>query len=394
MSAGHRTSPGTVVVGGGIGGLATALALARSGLRVSVLERAPQFAEVGAGLQLAPNATRILREWGVLDRVLDAGVLPRRLVMRDAVTGTELTHLDLGAPFQARYGGPYVVVHRSDLLAVLVDACRDAGVDLVPGTHVDHVENDGRSATVHAGSQRIPAELVVAADGLRSTLRRLVSDDELVGQGYVAYRGAVPVAEVDDEPAPAAAQEVVVHVGPGRHLVQYALRRGEVLNTVAVFRSPGYRRREPDWGGPDELEAAFAGSCGPVRRGLAWLWRDRRWPMYDRLPIPTWVSGRLALTGDAAHPMLQYLAQGACQAIEDAHCLAAELGASRGAPDWDRALQRYQRVRTARTAEVQARARAWGEIWHLDGVARSLRNEFLLRRDPGDLRDVDWLYRP
>lgn len=383
-----------VVVGGGIGGLSNALALTHAGHRVRVLERAPEFTEVGAGLQMAPNATRILREWGLLDRVIEEGVTPKRLMMRDALTGDELTHLDLGETFLARYGAPYVVIHRSDLLQILFDACQEAGVELVANTQVDDVETDGTQAVVHVGDQRLTADLVVAADGLRSTLRRKLSDDEPIGQGYVAYRGAFPVSELNVELEAQAFEEVVVYVGPGRHLVQYALRRGEVFNTVAVFRSPGYERGEEDWGNPEELEAAFADSCEPVRRGLASLWRMRRWPMYDRLPIPTWVAGRLALTGDAAHPMLQYLAQGACQAIEDAHCLATQAAksATDGGPDWDRALQGYQQLRTVRTAEVQRRARIWGQIWHVDGLARTLRNELFIRRDPDDFRDIDWLY--
>lgn len=283
-------------MGGGIGGLANAFALATAGHRVRVLERAPDFTEVGAGLQMAPNATRVLREWGLLERVIEAGVLPRRLVFRDALTGLELTHLDLGADFVRRYGAPYVVIHRSDLLAILVEACRDAGVDLTADTTVDDIEPTATGVIVHTPQQSLSADLAVAADGLHSTMRRRFSDDEPVCSGYVAYRGAIPVSELTTTPEYRAFEEVVVYIGPGRHLVQYPLRRGEVFNTVAVFHSPGYTRGEPDWGGPDELDEAFAGSCDAVLRGLTSLWRDRRWPMYDRLPIPAWTTGRLALT--------------------------------------------------------------------------------------------------
>src|SRR6202007_239342 len=152
-----------------------------------------------------------------------------------------------------------------------------------------------------------------------------------------------------------------------------------------------YRRGEQEWGGPEELDAVFAGACADVRTGLESLWRDRRWPMYDGLPIPKWADGRLVLTGDAAHPMLQYLAQGACQAIEDAHCLAGELrDAAR--PDWTDAIKRFEAERTVRTARVQDTARTWGDIWHVDGVARLLPNELFRRRDPRDYRYTDWLY--
>jgi len=177
--------------------------------------------------------------------------------------------------------------------------------------------------------------------------------------------------------------------------VQYPLRRGEVLNTVAVFASPAYRRGEAEWGGPDELDEAFAPACAAVRHALGSLWRDRRWPMFDREPIESWVHGRLVLTGDAAHPMLQYLAQGACQAMEDAHCLATQVGKNQvaGGVDWSGALLGYQHERAPRTGRVQTTARVWGDLWHCDGLTRSLRNALLLDRRLDDYRHIDWLYQ-
>lgn len=383
-----------VIAGGGIGGLANAYALARAGQRVRVLERSPEFAEVGAGIQIAPNATRILREWGLLDDVIEAGVLPRRLVFKDAIDGSELTHLDLGDGFVQRYGAPYLVIHRSDLLTILVDACDRAGVELVPSCAVDDVQTSYDSVTVIAGTEKLHASAALAADGLHSTLRAKLSGDEPVCSGFVAYRGAFPTSEVADRLGEASLDDVVVYIGPGRHLVQYPLRRGEIFNTVAVFESPAYRRGENDWGGPDELDEVFADSCAEVRHGLAALWRDRHWPMYDRRPIASWVDGRMALTGDAAHPMLQYLAQGACQAIEDAHCLgvqAAEHSAD-GGPEWPSVLGAYAAERVERTARVQTTARTWGDIWHVDGLARQLRNALFRDRDLDDYQYVDWLY--
>jgi salicylate hydroxylase len=384
-----------MVVGGGIGGLANAYALASAGHRVRVLERAPAFAEVGAGLQLAPNATRILREWGLLDEVINRGARPRRLVFKDALDGAELTSVDLGDGFVERYGAPYVVIHRSDLLTILHDACLDAGAELLVDHSVDGVEMLPDGVRVRSGERECSAGAAVAADGLWSSLRPRLSTDKPVCSGYVAYRGTRPVSEttVIDEDV---LTDVVVHFGPGCHLVQYPLRGGELLNTVAVFASPSYTRGETDWGGPEELDAAFEGTCDAVRRGLAWLWRDRRWPMYDRQPVDTWVAERLALTGDAAHPMLQYLGQGACQAMEDAHCLAGEVAKQQAASvlDWPGALAAYEQARTARTARVQTTARAWGELWHCDGLARLLRNTLLTDRRLDDYRYLDWLYQP
>ncbi|GAA1403386.1 3-hydroxybenzoate 6-hydroxylase [Pseudonocardia kongjuensis] len=377
-----------VVVGGGIGGLGTALALTRSGRSVRVLEQAPAFGEVGAGLQMAPNATRLLRSWGLLDEVIGRGYLPRRLVMRDAVDGSELTHLDL-ADAQRRYGAPYVVIHRSDLHAVLLDACRAAGVDLVTDAAVTGVETGAGGATAVGTDRSDSGHLVVAADGLGSRLRGRLSDDEPVSSAYVAYRGAIPMSDLADT-SELALDDVVVFVGPGCHLVQYPLRRGEMFNQVAVFRSPRALAGEADWGTPDELDAAFAGTCDRVRGALGHLWRDRWWRMFDREPIGRWADGRMVLTGDAAHPMLQYLAQGACQALEDADELAGQLDKTGG--DWDRAVAGYAEVRTARTARVQRTARRWGELWHCDGLFRDTRNALLRDRDPLDYRHVDWLY--
>ena len=378
-----------LVVGGGIGGLSAAYALATSGYAVRLYEQASQFGEVGAGLQLAPNATRILAEWGLLDRVVDIGVLPRRLVLRDAVTGAELTALELGAGFRARYGAPYVVAHRSDLHRILLDACRDAGVALENGRRVERVTPDGRAYRADGGTHT--SDAVIGADGLTSTLRATVVDDEPVPSGFVAYRGAVPIADI---PTDVAQDEVVAWIGPGCHLVQYSLRRGEVFNQVAVFRSPAFTRGEADWGGPEELDGAFAHCAPPVREALGALWRDRHWPMYDRAPAPEWVSGRLALTGDAAHPMLQYLAQGACQAIEDGYTLAAQAAkhATADGTDGDAALRGFAGARVPHTARVQTSARTWGEMWHVDGVGRLLRNELFTTRALDDYRHLDWLY--
>ena len=395
-----------LVVGGGIGGLASALALRRAGREVRVRERAPEFGEVGAGLQLAPNATRVLRDWGILGEVLAEGVTPERLVLRDALNGSDLTCLDLAAA-ERRFGGPYVVIHRSDLHAILVRACEREGVELVTGAEVLGIDMDERSVTAQGGGRTDTARAVIAADGLQSVLRRRLSADEPIDSGYVAFRGTFPVSVVDGC-ADVSLRDVVVYIGPGRHLVQYPLRQGQMLNQVAVFKRvadvegrgaaaaiPGDAPRDYS----AELEAAFTDSCDQVNQALPFLWRDRNWPMFDREPITNWVDGRLALAGDAAHPMLQYLAQGACQALEDADCLARAAlahsdssGVREASVNWPAALVEYNSLRAPRTAAVQRIARSWGDVWHCDGVARSMRNALLSDRRPDDYRYVDWLY--
>ncbi|MEV0616712.1 FAD-dependent oxidoreductase [Nonomuraea sp. NPDC050404] len=375
-----------VVVGGGIGGLANALALTRRGLRVRVLEQAHRFGEVGAGLQIAPNCTRILHHWGLLDEIKSLGVLPENIVMKDALDGTVLTRLDL-LDVERRYGFPYVVIHRSDLHGTLLRACRQAGVDLVNDVAVTGYEQAGEGAVaVHDGGREF-GRVVLAADGLRSLARRIVSDDEPVSSAYVAYRGAVPfeqVAGLDVQP-----KDVVVYVGPRCHFVQYALRNGEMFNQVAVFESQKALAGEEDWGTPDELDRAFAATCGQVRAALPLMWRDRWWRMYDREPITNWVRGRVALTGDAAHPPLQYLAQGAVMAIEDAWVLSEQVTAG-----WDAALAAYNAVRPLHCGRVQRTARAWGNLWHHDGDEREWRNAVLRERDVHDYGYVDWLFGP
>jgi 3-hydroxybenzoate 6-monooxygenase len=386
-------TPDVLVVGGGIGGLANALALSRKGLRVRVLERASRFGEVGAGLQIAPNCTRILDSWGLLDEVLSLGVRPENLVMKDAVDGSVLTRLDL-ADAEQRYGFPYVVIHRSDLHGTLLRACQEAGVDLVNDVQVTGYEHVPGGVTVVSAGGRETAPVVLAADGLNSVARRLISDDEPVSSAYVAYRGAIPAEQVAEMAV--SMSDVVLYVGPHCHFVQYPLRRGEMFNQVAVFQSPKALAGAEDWGTPDELDAAFADTCDQVRAGLPLMWRDRWWRMYDRDPIMNWVQGRLALTGDAAHPPLQYLAQGAVMAMEDAWVLSEHVGAqlAEGRLDWDAALGAYDAVRPEHCRRVLTTARAWGELWHLTGAEREARNRILRQRDVHDYGFVDWLYGP
>jgi 3-hydroxybenzoate 6-monooxygenase len=386
-SAAAPARPDVIIVGGGIGGLSAAFALTRKGVSVRVLERSAEFAEVGAGLQLAPNCTRILGDYGLLDEAKRLGVLPTSMVMKDALDGSVLTSLDL-KHLERRYGSPYLVIHRSDLHGLFLRACRRAGVDLRTSQHVTEYENteSGARATLADGAEH-SASLVIAADGLHSTARQLLVGDEPVNSAFVAYRGAVPIEKVRENNI--SETDVVVYIGPRCHFVQYPLRGGEMFNQVAVFESARARRGEPDWGTPDELDAAFAHTTENIQLGLPLMWRDRWWRMFDRDPIGTWVYGRIALLGDAAHPPLQYIAQGAIMAIEDGYVLAEHLAATR---DPDRALAAYQAVRPEHCRRVLTTSRAWGELWHLDGEQRDRRNKIFRARDPHDYSFTDWLY--
>jgi len=389
------SNPDVIVVGGGIGGLSTAYSLTRQGLRVRVLEQASAFGEVGAGIQLAPNCTRILDDYDLLDEATSLGVLPSSMVMRDAVDGTELTRLDL-RDLEQRYGFPYMVIHRSDLHGLLLRACEHTGVELLTDQRVVGYENTGAGARVRLADGRIDdADVVIAADGLHSVARKLLVDDEPVNSAYVAYRGTVPVEQTADRNVDLS--EVVVYVGPGCHFVHYGLRGGEMLNQVAVFESPKALAGEEDWGTPDELDIAFAGTCADVRQGLPYMWRDKWWRMFDRDPIKTWVHGRIALLGDSAHPPLQYIAQGAIMAIEDGWVLGQHVARNKdedGIVDWTAVLTAYEAVRPEHCRRVLTTSRAWGELWHLDGIARIQRNELLRDRDTYDYSFVDWLYGP
>ncbi|MGW3654468.1 FAD-dependent monooxygenase [Streptomyces sp. NPDC005151] len=385
------------VVGGGIGGLAAALAVARSGHHVTLVERAAQFGEIGAGLQLAPNASLALEELGVLTAVQRTAVAPPRLVMMDALTGDQITSLDLrSAAYTERFTHPYLVTHRTDLHAALLTACQEhPAVTLRTGHTVTHVEQDASGAQLHfaESSAILTADAVVAADGLHSRLRQaLVGDGEPVCSRYVAFRGALPTEKMTGRMSQHAASEaVMVWAGPRMHLVQYPVRRGELYNQVAVFESDHYTADSDDWGTEAELEERFAGTCQAIRDSLPLVSRDRRWPLYDRLPIDNWVHGRILLLGDAAHPMLQYLAQGACQALEDAVALGQALGRF---PDPADAFTAYAAQRRERAARIQTNARRFGEICHLEGMGATLRNVLLSSRTPDDFDDISWAWTP
>jgi 2-polyprenyl-6-methoxyphenol hydroxylase-like FAD-dependent oxidoreductase len=388
-----------VVIGGGVGGLTAALALGQGGHRVQVLERASRFAQSGPGLRLAPNATAVLARLGLLDQVLELGVRPRLARLRDLGSGADLAQLDLGAPLTARYGAPYVVASHADVLSLLADACADADVELRPGREAISVDQSHLASSVMGGAvvtctngRMYAGDVVVAADGARSVARPLFGGGEPSGDGWAAYWGTVPA----DALAGDAGDEVIAWTGPDAHFTRYPIRVGEAYEQVAVFRShlyplvgaaspggAGQGPRDPglDWGGPEELDEAFSWAAEPVRAAVRLLRRDRRLRMFDQLPLPSWVVDRVVLLGDAVHPMPTYLAQGACQAIEDAAALADVLADCPGPQSVVAALAGYQARRAPRATRV-SRAR---QVWESGPLPR---------RPADDYAASDWLYAP
>jgi len=382
-----------VVIGGGIGGLAAALQAARkTGGTVTILERAPEFGEVGAGLQLAPNASRVLDELGLLKAVAETAFFPERLVLRDALDGSEITALRTDERFAQRYGYRYMVAHRMDLHRALLDACAACEqITMVSGATVERIEQDADGVRVHgADGRQWTGSAAIGADGISSRVRQqLLRDGEPEGTGYVAYRGTVRVDDLQVSSAMESLTEMVIWIGPSMHLVQYPVRNGRLCNQVAVFQSSQYRKGSEQWGTPAELCATFEKATPAVRDSVALIDTARRWEMFDRPPSGGWVDGRIALLGDAAHPMFQYLAQGACQALEDGQVLGECVSA--GLPVHE-AFKQYEARRCERASTVQTRARMFGEVLHADGSLAAMRNYLLRRRDQSDYEPVDWLY--
>jgi salicylate hydroxylase len=381
-----------LVAGGGIGGLAAALALARKGYPVRVFEQASAFKEIGAGIQLGPNVFRMFAALGLTDAVLASAVLPDRLMMMDAVSGEEITRLPLGADFRARFRHPYGVIHRADLHEAFLTACRrEPLVALETNRAVADFEDDGRQVTLSfRDGATATGRALIGADGLWSTIRaRIVGDGAPRVSGHIAYRAVLPIEEVPED---LVSDSVVLWAGPRTHLVHYKLRRGELFNLVAVFHSDRYVEGWNTEGDRDELMNRFAGTRPQVQRLLDKIETWRMWVLCDREPIRHWSRGRVTLLGDAAHPMLQYLAQGACMATEDAVCLAEKVAAA-GKGDLAGAFAAYEDQRYLRTARVQVTARIYGEVYHAAGVTRELRNMMFAGRTPSQSYDgVAWLY--
>jgi salicylate hydroxylase len=380
------------IAGGGIGGLAAALACARAGCAVRVFEQAPAFSEVGAGIQLGPNVTRVLDRWSLGDALRRCAGRPDALVVRDAGDGRELGRLEFGADFAQRYGAPYLTIHRADLQQLLLDACRkDGAAPQVDSRVIGASEPDGVHVMLANGRVE-RADALVAADGVWSSLREhVVADAPARPTGHFAFRALAQQATL---PAALRSSRVTLWLAPRMHVVAYPLRGTDQLNVVALVES--MRAPAQGWetdGARDELLPALRDACRELHELVDAMPGWGLWSLHGRPPVAgahAMARGRIALLGDAAHPMLPYLAQGAGMAIEDADALASVL-ADATPPTVPDALARYAQARWRRCAMVQARARRNAVIFHADGLLRVARNAAM--RTLGErLLDQPWLY--
>ena len=380
-----------LIAGGGIGGLATAMGLAQKGIRSILLEKASKLGEIGAGIQLGPNAFHAFDYLGVGEAARGMAVYIDQLRLMDALTAEEITHVDLGEAFRARFRNPYAVVHRGDLHGVFLRACeRSELIELRVSSEVLDYEQDGSSITVRiANGDRVTGSLLVGADGLWSNIRKQVTADGRPRvSGHTTYRSVIPTEQMPEDLRWNAA---TLWAGPKCHIVHYPLSGWKVFNLVVTYHNDA---PEPVAGQPVSAEEVMKGfghvherAQNIIRHGKDW----KLWVLCDRDPAERWIDGRAVLLGDAAHPMLQYFAQGACQAMEDAVCLSHMLANHN---DHASALEAYRAQRFARTARVQLMSRAIGEhIYHPAGEHARLRNAILGAKSQDEWRDdLAWLY--
>ncbi|MGK5628754.1 FAD-dependent monooxygenase [Streptomyces sp. URMC 123] len=380
-----------VIVGGGIGGLAAALSVARRGHHAVVLEQADRFAEIGAGIQLAPNGIHALERLGLGDGIRDRAVHMDELRFMDGVTGRYVAGMPLGESYVQRFGNPYVVVHRADLHTLLLDACLASdAIELHSGKVATGYEQDGRQATVLlADGGRFTGDAVIGADGIRSAVRRrLVGDGDPRISGITVYRAIVPMERVPEE---LRWNSVAWWAGPKCHLVHYPIAGGTYLN-LAASHDNGAREALAGVPVTGERVMDVFSALGEDARRLMRLGDDwRSWVLVDRDPVEYWTDGRVTLLGDAAHPMLHYVAQGACQGLEDAVVLGDLLDC--GPDEIPQRLEKYNAARRDRTARIQLLARRSIELWHPVGEAAERRNALLASYAPSELHDVvAWMH--
>ena len=380
-----------IIAGGGIGGLATAVGLARKGICSVVLEQAAELGEIGAGIQLGPNAFHAFDYLGVGDEARAKAVFIDKLRLMDAVSGEEITHIPLDEPFRAKFRNPYAVVHRGDLHGVLLRACKASGlVDLRTRHAVEGYLQDGRSARARIrSSEPVEGDLLIGADGLRSVVRaQLVKDGEPRVSGHTTFRSVIPTAQMPEDLRWNAA---TLWAGPKVHLVHYPLTDWKLFNLVITCHNDPPKPVAGEPVAKDEVRKWFAHVAPRARQIIEHGDNWKRWVLCDRDPVERWVDGRVTLLGDAAHPMLQYAAQGACMAMEDAVCISHMLASH---DDIDKALAAYQAQRVVRTARLQVLSRLIGEfIYHPAGALALMRNAVMSAMKPAEYYErLTWLY--
>jgi salicylate hydroxylase len=384
-----QTQP-VIVAGGGIGGLAAALALVRQGFSVKVLEQAPEIGEIGAGIQLGPNAFHAFDALGVGDKARSRAVYTDEMVMHDALDESLVGRIPTGEAFRQRFGNPYAVIHRVDVHRSLLEGAEETGrVEFLTSTHVERIEQDADGVTVfdQHGTAHCGVALI-GADGVKSVVRAQYVNDPARVTGHVVYRAVI---DKKDFPQDLQWNAASIWVGPNCHLVHYPLRGGEQYNVVVTFHS----RQQEQWGvtegSREEVQSYFQGICPKARQLIDLPKNWKRWATADREPLSQWSFGRATLLGDAAHPTTQYMAQGACMALEDAVTLGEALRVNGN--DFAKAFDLYQRSRVARTARIVLSSREMGRIYHAKGVERLVRNDLWKGRSPERFYDaMEWLY--
>jgi salicylate hydroxylase len=383
-----------IVAGGGIGGLAAALALVRQGFEVTVLEQSPQIGEIGAGIQLGPNAFHAFDALGVGEKARGRAVYTDYMVMHDALDEYQVGKIPTGEAFRQRFGNPYAVIHRVDVHLSLLEGAQETGrVKFLTDTRIVGVTQDANSVTVtDQRGQTYTGQALIGADGVKSVVRDTYVNDPARVTGHVVYRAVV---EKEDFPENLRWNAASIWVGPNCHLVHYPLRGGEQYNVVVTFHS----RQPEEWGvtegSKEEVQSYFQGICPKARQLIDLPKSWKRWATADRDPIGQWTYGLATLLGDAAHPTTQYMAQGACMAIEDAVTLgeALRVTTTDAGHDWTAALDLYQRARVARTARIVLSSREMGRLYHAKGVERLVRNDLWRGRSAERFYDaMEWLY--
>ncbi len=379
-----------LVAGGGIGGLAAALALVRQGFSVQVLEQASQIGEIGAGIQLGPNAFHAFDALGVGDKTRSRAVFTDYMVMHDALDEYRVGQIPTGEAFRTRFGNPYAVIHRQDIHNSLLEGAQETGrVEFFTSTRVESIEQSADAVTVTCGNGKTyTGTALIGADGVRSVVRAQYVNDPPRVTGHVVYRAVVDEKDFPDNLKWNAAS---IWVGPNCHLVHYPLRGGREYNVVVTFHSRGKEEWGVTEGSKEEVQSYFQGICPKARQLIDLPKSWKRWATADREPIGQWTYGRATMLGDAAHPTTQYMAQGACMALEDAVTLGEAL--KKHGNDWPKALDHYQRSRITRTARIVLSGREMGRLYHAKGVERLVRNSLWKGRTPERFYDaMEWLY--